>query len=119
MHISFRALNCAASAVVATLVCAPLAHAGPAEDYFLHELYKTQQKWYWPYGESYIIGVAHQVCDAWQAGVGYPDKVGSLSADKGWTGTSTRYFIALSTATFCPERYATVIPPEARLPDGM
>jgi hypothetical protein len=104
--------------IAGMLVSAPPAVAGPAEDHFLNELYKTHQKWYWPFGENYIIGVAHGVCDAWAAGVPYAAEVESLAAAKRWTHRNTRYFIALSTASFCPDRYATNIPPEARLPDG-
>ncbi|MGV0813382.1 DUF732 domain-containing protein [Mycolicibacterium boenickei] len=122
MPVVMRALGCAtvtvALAITGALANAPLAMAGPAEDYFLNELYKTHQKWFWPFGEDYIIGVAHGVCDAWDSGVGYPEKVESMAIEKGWTHRNTRYFVALSTATFCPDRYIAQIPAEARLPDG-
>jgi hypothetical protein len=104
--------------VTAMLVTSAPASADDAENYFLNELYKTHQKWYWPFGEGYIIGVAKSVCDAWVAGVPYAVEVESLAANKRWTHRNTRYFIALSTASFCPDRYTAHIPPEARLPDG-
>jgi len=104
--------------IAGMLVTTPAASADGAEDYFLNELYKTHQKWYWPYGEAYIIGVARGVCDDWVAGVPYTAEVDGLSAAKRWTSRNTRYFIALSTAAFCPDRYTSNIPPEARLPDG-
>lgn len=108
----------AITAVTAMLVNAPTASADSAEDYFLNELYKTHQKWFWPFGESYIIGVARGVCDDWAAGVPYDSEVEGLAAAKRWTKRNTRYFVALSTASFCPDRYTSNIPPEARLPDG-
>jgi hypothetical protein len=104
--------------VAGTLGTAAPAGADSAEDYFLNELYKTHQKWYWPFGEAYIIGVARGVCDAWAAGVPYPAEVDSLATAKRWTQRNTRFFIALSTASFCPDRYTADIPPEARLHDG-
>lgn len=108
----------AAIGVSATLLTAPAASADSAEDYFLNELYKTHQKWYWPFGEGYIIGVARGVCNDWAAGVPYAAEVEGLATAKRWTKRNTRYFIALSTASFCPDRYTSSIPPEARLPDG-
>jgi hypothetical protein len=110
----------AAAAVTLTsvLATAPPASADGAQDYFLNELYKTHQKWFWPFGEAYIIGVARGVCNHWAAGVPYAAEVDVLAAAKRWTSRNTRYFIALSTAAFCPDRYTSNIPPEARLPDG-
>ena len=109
----------AALAAVATiLMTAAPASADSAEDYFLNELYKTHQKWYWPFGEDYIIGVARGICDDWAAGVPYAAEVEDIAAAKRWTQRNTRYFIALSTASFCPDQYTSNIPPEARLPDG-
>ena len=72
-----RSIPFAASVVgvVAMLVTAAPASADGAEDYFLNELYKTHQKWYWPYGEGYIIGVARGICDDWAAGVPYTAEV--------------------------------------------
>jgi hypothetical protein len=107
-----------ATGIAGMLVTAPSASADGAEDYFLNELYKTHQKWYWPFGESYIIGVARGVCDDWSAGVPYAAEVEGLATAKRWTSRNTRFFIALSTASFCPDRYTSNIPPEARLPDG-
>lgn len=101
--------------VAAALALSPPAAADASEDYFLGELYKTNQKWYWPFGESYIIGVGRGVCTDWDTGVAYPDEVDALSAANNWMHRSTRYFIALSTAAFCPQRYASSIPPEGRL----
>jgi hypothetical protein len=108
----------AAMGVAGMLVTASPAAADGAEDYFLNELYKTHQKWYWPFGEDYIIGVARGVCDDWATGVPYNAEVDGLAAAKRWTHRNTRYFIALSTAAFCPDQYTSNIPPDARLPDG-
>lgn len=113
-----RILAAAAIWTITTLATAPFAAADGNDDYFLNELYKTHQKWYWPYGESYIIGVAHEVCDGWANATPYPEAVTALGIAKGWTPRNTRYFIALSTATYCPDQYAVRIPAEARLPDG-
>jgi hypothetical protein len=106
----------AAAAVVLAAVCLGTAPAASAdsEDYFLNELYKTGKKWYWPYGEGYIIGVGRGVCDDWNAGVAYPDEVESLAVAKGWTHRNTRFFIALATGAFCPERFESQIPLDAR-----
>lgn len=100
-----------------SLATAPRASADN-EDYFLNELYKTHQKWNWPYGEQYIIDVGHGVCNDWAAGVSYPDEVASLATSKQWTQRNTRYFIALATGSFCQGYYLSKIPPEARLQPG-
>lgn len=116
-----RRLMCHAAVAVLAIAGAwqpAVANADPSEDYFLNELYKTWQKWYWPFGEQYIITVGRGVCDAWNAGMDYPAEVAALSAEKGWTQRNTRYFVALSTGAFCPERYESAIPAEARPKDA-
>lgn len=107
----------AVAALATSLALAPMASADN-EDYFLNELYKTHQKWNWPYGEQYIVDVGHGVCDDWAAGVSYPDEVASLAVSKQWSQRNTRYFIALATGSFCQGYYSAKIPPEARLQPG-
>lgn len=113
-----RLLACAAGAALTTasLVTPPLAGADVSEDYFLNELYKTHQKWYWPYGEQYIIGMGRGVCADWAAGVSYADEVESLAVSKRWTHRNARYFVALATGAFCADQYTTMIPPDDRIP---
>lgn len=120
MATASRALCATAAALTGmfAFINAPVSSADGVEDYFLNELYKTHQKWFWPFGEQYIIGEAHRVCVAWAANTPYNAEVDALAAEKQWTHRNTRYFIALSTATFCTDRYVSTIPPEARLPDG-
>jgi hypothetical protein len=113
-----RATATALTLAAAAIAVAPSATADAIEDYFLNELYKTHQKWFWPFGEQYIIGVAHSVCDDWAADMSYPDEVDSLAVAKDWTHRNTRWFIALSTVSFCPDRYETKIPADARLVPG-
>ena len=108
-----------AGAVVAGLAGAPVAVADPpGRDYFLNELHKTGQKWYWPYGEDYIVGVGQDVCDAWNDGSSYSAEVDQLATTQGWTHRNTRYFVALATGAFCPELFESVVPPQDRPSDA-
>lgn len=113
------AFTCAIMAIAAAVIGPPaVATADRSEDYFLSELHKTGQKWFWPYGEAHIIALGREVCDAWAVGTAYPDKIDSLSTEKGWTHRNTRYFVALSTGTFCPDLYSAVVVPQDRPSDG-
>ncbi|MBB3606585.1 hypothetical protein FHT40_006276 [Mycolicibacterium sp. BK556] len=96
---------------------APTASADASEDWFLYELYRTQQKWFWPFAEPYILGVGHNVCDEWASGTGYDDAVQAVANDQRWTRRNARYFIALATRAFCPDDYTTAIPPQGRIPN--
>lgn len=118
MTLRFWAPAVAIFGAIAALVGAPAASADVAEDYFLNELYKTHVKWYGPYGEQWIIGMGRGVCDAWTNNVPYVAEVDGLATANNWTHRSTRFFIALATAAFCPDQYAARLPPEGRLPDG-
>jgi hypothetical protein len=108
-----RRVLLAVALIMASLVMTPTASAD-ADDYFLNELHKTHQKWYWPYGESWIIGEAHTVCNDWAAGVGYAEEVEKVATGQRWTQRNSRFFIALATGTYCPEDTSR-IPQEARL----
>jgi hypothetical protein len=93
------------------------ATADTGQDWLIYQLYRSHQKWYWPFGEDYILGVAHGVCSDWDSGVGYTDEVESLATSQRWTHRNARYFIALSTRALCPVHYEPLIPPEDRIVD--
>jgi hypothetical protein len=116
----WRVTYYAAAVAVTSAVCfgaAPSASADASEDWFLYELYRTQQKWFWPFGETYILGAGHSICDKWAGGTGYEDAVQAVANDQRWTRRNARYFIALATRAFCPDDYTTAIPPQDRIPN--
>ncbi|KWX69240.1 DUF732 domain-containing protein [Mycobacterium sp. NAZ190054] len=110
-------LACAITLSAVALGGATTARADAAEDWFLYQLYRTHQKWYWPFGEDYILGVARGVCHDWSVGVGYDQGVESIAATRKWTHRNSRYFIALATRAFCPQYYTSAIPAEGRIVD--
>jgi hypothetical protein len=107
----------AAVAVAAmSLSTLPIASADQGEDYFLQELRRTNQKWYWPLQEDYILGVGHGVCDRWAAGSLFPEQVDAAALTQHWTVRNARYFVSLATRALCPQYYLEKIPPEFHWP---
>lgn len=102
-------------ATVALIAAAPPASANEAEDYMLETLRKTNQKWWWPGEEPYILGRGYRVCEDWAAGRHYWDVVNSnIGPPRWWTVRSARFFTTLSTRALCPQHFLTKVPPEER-----
>lgn len=102
-----------ATAAAALIAATPPASADPGEEYMLQMLRKTNQKWWWPGQEPYIVGLGYRVCDDWAAGRQYWDVVNAnIGPPRWWTQRSARFFVTLSTRALCPQHFLTRIPSE-------
>jgi hypothetical protein len=105
-----------AAAVTAVALAPPAAAFTPSEDWVLQELRLTNQKWYGPGGEAWILSKGHGTCDAWRKGGVYPAEVDRVMADNPWwTMRNARLFVTLMTRGLCPEFYLPKIPPEDQI----
>jgi hypothetical protein len=114
MPSGFLAPGAALVLAAVSLATVPTASADQGVDYFLQQLRTTNQKWYWPAQEGYILSVGYGVCDDWAADISFPHETARLAAAKQWTQPNARFFVALSTRALCPEWYLEKIPPSER-----
>jgi len=105
MRISMVGAAAAAVGAVA-LITAPLAAAGPEED-FLKVIADGGIEW--PSGSTQaIIDGGHGVCEDWDNGASFADEVASITDATGWSDYDAGFFIGAATGAFCPEYEAKV-----------
>jgi Protein of unknown function (DUF732) len=106
MKLSIAAPAVAALAAI-TLVTAPIASAGP-EDNFLQVLSENGIKW--PQGKDQaVIETGKAVCQDWSNGATFNQEVGDLKGATNWSDYQIGVFIGASTAAFCPQ-YKSKLP---------
>jgi Protein of unknown function (DUF732) len=104
-------LTIAAPAVAAlaaiTLVTAPIASAGPEEN-FLQVLTENGIKWP-PGKDQAVIDTGKAVCQDWAGGASFNQEVSDIQGATDWSDYQIGVFIGASTAAFCPQ-YKSKLP---------
>jgi hypothetical protein len=84
-----------------TMATAPLATAGPEEDFLK---YIADHGITWPSGNTQaIINAGHGVCQDWQSGASFSKEVSDIESATGWSDKQAGVFIGAATGSFCPQ----------------
>ncbi|HZQ34128.1 MAG TPA: DUF732 domain-containing protein [Mycobacterium sp.] len=84
-----------------TMATAPLATAGPEEDFLK---YIADHGITWPAGKTQaIIDAGHGVCEDWQNGATFSKEVNDVTSATNWTDQQAGVFIGAATGAFCPQ----------------
>ncbi|WP_193046358.1 DUF732 domain-containing protein [Mycolicibacterium baixiangningiae] len=95
-------LVCAAvSAVALAMATAPVAAAGPEED-FLTIIANEGIAWE-PADAPAVLDTGRAVCTDWTNGATFADEVADLLSVTDWTDYQARVFIGAATSAFCPQ----------------
>jgi hypothetical protein len=83
-------------------VAAPVAHADPADDQYLHTL--QQHGLGWPSGsEQTMIDVGHAVCQDWTNGNTMAQTAKDVQKATGLSSSGSGTIIGAATVSYCPE----------------
>jgi hypothetical protein len=96
-------LACAAAAAIGAvaLATAPVAAAGPEDD-FLRIIANEGIVWE-PADTPAVLDTGHAVCTDWSNGAVFADEVSDLLSVTEWTDYQARVFVGAATGAFCPQ----------------
>jgi hypothetical protein len=93
--------SAAAGLAVVALVAAPIASAGPEEDFLK---YIADHGITWPSGKTQaVIDTGKAVCTDWANGATLSAEIADLKQPTGFTDTQAATFIGAATGAFCPQ----------------
>lgn len=96
-------LACAAASAIGAvaLTTAPVAAAGPEED-FLRIISDAGIVWE-PSDTAAVLDTGHAVCTDWSTGATFADEVADLLRVTAWTDRQAQVFVEAATNAFCPQ----------------
>lgn len=93
--------SAAVAAAVAALATAPIASAGPEENFLK---YISDNGISWPSGKTQaVIDTGKAVCEDWKNGATFDQEVADLQEATHWTDNQAGVFIGAATGAFCPQ----------------
>jgi Protein of unknown function (DUF732) len=94
-------VSAAAAVAAVALASAPVASAGPDEDFLQ---YIAANGITWPAGkDQQVVDTGHAVCADWKNGATFQQEYQDLKDVTGWDDNKIGTFIGAATGAFCPQ----------------